>query len=107
MVVCAIEHADGSAAFTSRLNGTIEIPHQHPHIDNLDEGETVDEGLLKFRTRQVNQRRDEIIEGIQILKEMKDPTACPLKRKLFLKLFLKYFIKNNNFNSIIPKFIHC
>jgi platelet-activating factor acetylhydrolase len=70
VVVCAIEHADGSAAFTSRLNGTIEIPHQHPHIDNLDEGETVDEGLLKFRTKQVNQRRDEIIEAVQILKEI-------------------------------------
>lgn len=79
-IVASIEHADGSAAFTSRLNESVKIPHYHPQKEDLREGEDVNAGLLRVRTKQVTQRRDEIVSLLELLKE----------------------INNGNFSSLLP-----
>ncbi|KAJ3305119.1 Platelet-activating factor acetylhydrolase [Kappamyces sp. JEL0829] len=71
-IVVSIEHADGSACYTSRAGGTIEVLHYHPSKDDLLPGEEVQEGLLRVRTKQVNTRRDEVVQTLDLMKDINE-----------------------------------
>lgn len=99
-IVIAMEHADGSACITRRADKVV-TPHRHPRPEDLNEGEDVQDYLMRFRTEQVNQRRDEIEEILITIAEINlgqcqnlvDPQSKDMK--ILSQLQGKFDLKNS------------
>lgn len=64
-MVFAIEHGDGSACFTER-GEDVQLLYEHPGARNMNSGETE----LEFRKAQLETRKNEVFEAIDIMKQL-------------------------------------
>jgi platelet-activating factor acetylhydrolase len=69
-IVIAIEHADGSACTTTRLNNQMELPYYHPSEKDIRDGETKDQALLRFRRTQLSHRVKEVDNAVSVLNHL-------------------------------------
>ena len=69
-IVVSVEHGDGTACYTSRMDGKMEIPYYRPRKEDLEDDESTQEYLSRLRQRQVNQRRDEIYDCVSSMKNL-------------------------------------
>jgi platelet-activating factor acetylhydrolase len=70
-IVVAVEHGDGSSCFTKRNHEVpLEIHHHHPKKEEMRDGETENDYLLRLRSTQLNHRRDEILEAITLMEDL-------------------------------------
>jgi platelet-activating factor acetylhydrolase len=97
--VAAIEHGDGSACFTSRPGSNLKIPHYHPYPDDINEGESEKEYLLRLRTSQLDVRRDEILEAVKLITELHQGNLSNIVNgeKKLLQTFADRFNMDNMF----------
>ena len=93
VLVVAIEHGDGSACFTSRPTNDLKIPHRHPSPDDLREGESEQEYLLRLRTSQLDFRRNEILEAVELVTELNQSNLSNISngKKDLLQTFSERF----------------
>jgi platelet-activating factor acetylhydrolase len=70
-IVVAPEHSDGTACYTNR-KAKHDIPYYHITIADKLEHETQDEGLFRIRSQQLEHRKDEIFNAIDIIKKIND-----------------------------------
>jgi platelet-activating factor acetylhydrolase len=67
-IVISVEHGDGSACFTTNGN----VKYLRPRKEDLRDDEGTQEYLLRLRRKQVDQRRDEVVEWVKIAKDLNE-----------------------------------
>ncbi|KAJ3308499.1 Platelet-activating factor acetylhydrolase [Blyttiomyces sp. JEL0837] len=69
-ICISIEHRDHSASVSAKNNYTESVTYKQPNPEDMLPGELKDDYLLRFRRGQVKQRVEEVLEGVQLLRDL-------------------------------------